>query len=476
MYSDVVMRSAQPTSALPVTRNMPYYSASVPSRNQPRNMTGIYLGLEGNVNPPTSRGSSSLRLRKGVSQKVRTSAEDKRYKMVELLRAKEQVRGFKGQPLKKKSLNNDMNSQDENLPEKCIHPQQLQHRKWGPAKSADCHHFEDVIRQNPRNYTAIINNGVTRSENLTGFMSFAEQYGWDVCNMSLPHALVKEVQRIACEREDLAGLEECFKKVCKGNSESLHSLLPLRKQSARPGSYTTGFTVRSYQNPNKAELLADFGSQPFYTRPKTSPARESQYTQQPLVPAPYFFKLLNKPGTSQSSTKKRNSPTSQFEDHCVCGDKIVGVPGAGTMLQSLRQGRHLAGTDTDVSKLRRGTPRNDAFKDVDRHSNVFSTAHNTQPLEIRAEGFQLTSSEDRAAVSHHSALTEPSNTSITGKSTTNRTAARTASSKKTESQSLSTATNNMDGQTHAQIAGVIRLDLETEDGKKQEFFLNDNDK
>ena len=41
-----IMRSGiQPTSALPVTRNMPYHTASVPSRNQPRNMTGIYLGL-----------------------------------------------------------------------------------------------------------------------------------------------------------------------------------------------------------------------------------------------------------------------------------------------------------------------------------------------------------------------------------------------------------------------------------------------
>ena len=29
------------------------------------------------------------------------------------------------------------------------------------------------------------------------------------------HQLIKEVQRLAGERDDLLGLEECYKKVCK---------------------------------------------------------------------------------------------------------------------------------------------------------------------------------------------------------------------------------------------------------------------
>jgi hypothetical protein len=70
-------------------------------------------------------------------------------------------------------------------------------------------------RRNPRNYTGIINNGVTRSENLTGVMSFADHFGWDISNMPLSDALVEEVQRMANERNDLGGIEECFKKVCK---------------------------------------------------------------------------------------------------------------------------------------------------------------------------------------------------------------------------------------------------------------------
>ena len=71
------------------------------------------------------------------------------------------------------------------------------------------------FRQNPRHYTGIVNNGVTRSENLTGMMSFMENYGWDVENMPLPDALVEEVKRMVSTQEDLAGLEDCFKKVCK---------------------------------------------------------------------------------------------------------------------------------------------------------------------------------------------------------------------------------------------------------------------
>lgn len=77
-------------------------------------------------------------------------------------------------------------------------------------------------RQNARHFTAVHNNGVTRSENLTGLMSFADGYMWEGGGPGgvpgaggLPDALVDEVQRMANGREDLAGLEECFKKVCK---------------------------------------------------------------------------------------------------------------------------------------------------------------------------------------------------------------------------------------------------------------------
>lgn len=39
----------------------------------------MILFQEGNVNPPLNRGTTFVRTRKGVSQKIRTPAEDRRY-------------------------------------------------------------------------------------------------------------------------------------------------------------------------------------------------------------------------------------------------------------------------------------------------------------------------------------------------------------------------------------------------------------
>ncbi|XP_053397372.1 uncharacterized protein LOC123524136 isoform X2 [Mercenaria mercenaria] len=490
MYTDsniIMMRNVHPTSALPVTRNMPYYSASVPSRNQPRNMTGIYLGLEGNVNPPANREAKMARPRAGVSQKVRTPAEDRRYKMVELLRVKEETRGFRGKALKKQHqpASSDVYGEENPTP-RCSHPKQLKHRKWGPAKSADPKHFDELIRRNPRNYTGIINNGVTRSENLTGLMSFAEHYGWDISNMPLSDALVEEVQRMAKERDDLGGIEECFKKVCKGNVESLHSLLPLRKPSSRPSSYTpgtytpgnysTGFTVRSYRNPNKAEILADFELQPEHTRPKTVPASGMHNQRQPLVPAPYFFKHFNRSGTA-NSTKKRNSPSSQFEaeqNNLLNGDKIFGSTGSGAVSRSLNQGRKSAWSEGEGVRLRRGTPRNDSpIKDIDRLSRNDNSLTSTGPLEIRAEGFQL-SSEDKVPLSDRTGTAEAANTSRSEKNVAKH------SDRKPVEKTENNTSLEVVGQGNISMEGrseqgdkTIRLDLETEDGKKQEIFLDD---
>ncbi|XP_060571165.1 uncharacterized protein LOC132729413 isoform X2 [Ruditapes philippinarum] len=487
MYTDnniVMMRNLHPTSALPVTRNMPYYSASVPSRNQPRNMTGIYLGLEGNVNPPANRETKITRARTGVSQKIRTPAEDRRYKMVELLRIKEETKGFRGKLLKKhQPVSTDIYGEESSTP-RCSHPKQLKHRKWGPAKSADPKHFDDVIKRNPRNYTGIINNGVTRSENLTGVMSFADHFGWDISNMPLSDALVEEVQRMANERNDLGGIEECFKKVCKGNVESLHSLLPLRKPVTRPSSYTpgtftpgnysTGFTVRSYRNPNKAEILADFDLHSEHTRPKTVPATSIHNQRQPLVPAPYFFKHFNRAGTA-SSTKKRNSPNSQFEvehNNVLNGDKIFGGPGSGAVSRSVNQGRKSAWSEGEGSRIRRGTPRNDSpIKDIDR-SRHDNSLQSTGPLEIRAEGFQL-NSEDKAPLSDRTGagdgnLTNRSETSV--KHSDRKPVDKSGSNKNLEVVGQSNF--GMEGQSDNGDK-TIRLDLETEDGRKQEIFLDD---
>ena len=69
-------------------------------------------------------------------------------------------------------------------------------------------------RPNPRNYTTVSNSGVTRSEKLTGWRGGGGQPqelppGGDMAGLGL----AREVGKVT--NDDLAGLEECFRKVCK---------------------------------------------------------------------------------------------------------------------------------------------------------------------------------------------------------------------------------------------------------------------
>ncbi|KAL3874280.1 hypothetical protein ACJMK2_037319 [Sinanodonta woodiana] len=116
--------------------------------------------------------------------------------------------------------------------------------------------------------------------------------------------------------------------------DSLQGLLPLRKNGQhRENSFATGFTVRSYQNPQRAEILADFDGTQMSTRPKTVPVN-----RQPLVPAPYFFRFYNKPGTATSQRTKK-TPASRFEDQfdTLHGTaKIIAAPGVGVLSRSLK--------------------------------------------------------------------------------------------------------------------------------------------
>ncbi|WAR18375.1 hypothetical protein MAR_000213 [Mya arenaria] len=331
MYSeDILLRSLQPKLMLPMTRNMPKSSAS-----------------EGNINPPPNKGGTAANVRKGTSSKSRTTAEIRRYKMVESLRVKENcIKGFKGGTL-------------------------------------------------------------------------------------------------------------------KSNPESLHSLLPLRKVSARPGSYSTGFTVRSYRNPNTAEILAEFEP----SRPKTVPVNQA-HQRQPLVPAPYFFKHFNKPRTA-NSTKKRNSPVSQPEGKyfhesprdqfsVLNGEKIFGAPGTGTVSRSLRAGGARFSGLATLSNRRTVSKRGSTGL-----INV-NGVNSSGPLELRAEGVQLGGggSEERAnqgELTGHATHTAPSSESGTGRS-----------------GRLTHNTPIMDPpQRQTSNNGTIRLDLENEDGKKQEIYLDD---
>ncbi|XP_041353426.1 uncharacterized protein LOC121371531 [Gigantopelta aegis] len=263
---------------LPMTHNMPFITASMPTRSRVKNMTGIYLGLEGNIQPPHQRMVPPLARARGMSSRIRTPSEDRRYKMVELLRIKEESKGFSGQTVRKRPVTS-------------ARPDTAGRRKWGPAKRLDTSNVDDLIKTNPRKYTPIANSGVTRSENLTGWMSFYPD----------AHVVMREVPLGKPEpcvqdsmdhfAQDLSGLEQCYKKICTGNAETVHSLLPNRQRTTSLASqqsaskrentaaFSTGFSVRSYRNPNQAEILADFPVHHNTGRPKTVPIHRPHFKQ-----------------------------------------------------------------------------------------------------------------------------------------------------------------------------------------------------
>ncbi|XP_033734523.1 uncharacterized protein LOC117323419 isoform X1 [Pecten maximus] len=363
------------STELPLTRNMPFSSKSVPTRHQPRNMTGIYLGLEGNIKPPQQKFSGvipPLARGRGMTR-IRTPTEHRRYRKVEQLRIKEEKRGFVGQPLKRKNtvISPDFPEPFHQQPSQTQSLTSPRAKQWGPAKHADRTEFFDLIRTNPRNYTVVVNNGVTRSENLSGLMSFA--VNGDETKVAWPEMLADEVHRISTrDDEDVTGLEECFKKVCKGNVESIYSLLPYRKQNQRE-QYSTGFQVRSYRNPNRAEIMADFNN--MSRRPRTVPANR------PMVPSPYFFKYYNGPyNKGKEADREKPSTASQFENQFSTlngTSKIIAAPGAGLLSRSLKS-RSAAWSEGDLklhTKLHThpaGTPSEHIDDDTDIRDTYLS--------------------------------------------------------------------------------------------------------
>ncbi|KAL8599592.1 hypothetical protein ACOMHN_022178 [Nucella lapillus] len=262
-----VQLTMMPRSAggLPVTRNMPHSQPSMPSQSQPRNMTGIYLGLdtywrsvtsEGNLKPPRPKtGVPPLARSRGSSSRMRTPTEEQRYRRVELLRIKEEKRGFSGNPVKRhqhptvhqneQGINNSNSSGNNNnsgggggggyAPQALTYPaasssdgaDSFHTRRWGPGKRIDPGNLDDLLRPNPRNYTTVANSGVTRSEKLTGWLGGLQAHppgeregggppgvgGSGGGELSSVGGMAREVGRVT--GEDLAGLEECFRKVCK---------------------------------------------------------------------------------------------------------------------------------------------------------------------------------------------------------------------------------------------------------------------
>lgn len=306
-------------------------------------MTGIYLGLEGNSKPPRSKSAiPPLARGRGMSSRIRTPAEDRRYKMVEYLRIKEEKRGFTGGAIrgcKSASAAGPDCSSREQFRDTPTPGLSVTKRRWGPGKRIDPSNVDDLIRPNPRNFTTVANSGVTRSEKLVGWMPMGHDIYSVVPAETVTEEVFEEVQKIANNSDDLAGLEDCYKRICKGNVESLYGLLPNRRAN-QFNRRDIGFTVRSYRNPGKAEILAEFPDPMNHGRPKTVPI------QRPLVPNPYFFQHS---GLTTVSPFKHNIHNRQHARAAALGQfdnppdyivvpRILAAPGAGGISKTLQYG------------------------------------------------------------------------------------------------------------------------------------------
>ncbi|XP_050407313.2 uncharacterized protein LOC126822441 isoform X1 [Patella vulgata] len=375
-------------------------STGAPSRQLPsKNVTGIYLGLEGNSNPPKQRSGIPplARGRAGLSYRVRTPVEERRYEpasytekkqMVELFRIKEDKRGFVGQPIIKKQHSNG-----EKRP--CTTSPNASPRRWGPAKKANLSKFSDRIRTNPRHFTPIINSGVTRSENLTGFASYATGMDFsrnpqvdniiDITRLHLIDNVTDDLNKLGVVQpiDSFSSSDDTYRRLYQGDVDLAYNLLPSARQNTPPisrenTSYSTGFSVRSYRNPNQAEIFSDFPDPKGHLRPKTVPANRA------FVPQPYFFRYYNhhRPVRTISAKSKYSLPVTEDKDSVYGGSKIVGVPGAGRISTSLKQ-RQTARQKHNSSPVELDPP-NTFHKSDESEANISmpvstTSVHNTYP-------------------------------------------------------------------------------------------------
>ncbi|XP_013401355.1 uncharacterized protein LOC106167179 [Lingula anatina] len=346
----MMMAGVPPTPASDISRSeilpMGYTQMESPPMTPAsayKNMTGIYLGQESGPSPgrqkayvpPLARGRGM------PSGRIRTPIEERRYKMVELLRIREDNKGFKGQPLKAKSK--------PPTPPGPLGPPSPPTLRTQTAPSSDMFsspvEFQKLVQRNPRRFTRANNTGVTHMEYLNCMnhkrkneIPLLED---NIFSVPFTETVEKEVDRIAREQgESLVGLGDCYNKVCKGNKESLHHLLPHRRpqtQSKPSGAQYTGFTVKSYRSPNQAEILADFS--------QGQPRQRSVIGSRLLVPLPYFFRPYANYYESQATAQGRPPGPGYFDERIdgvsVGPGKVLGAPGTGGLSRNLNRGMHL---------------------------------------------------------------------------------------------------------------------------------------
>ncbi|XP_078674322.1 uncharacterized protein LOC144912664 isoform X2 [Branchiostoma floridae x Branchiostoma belcheri] len=256
-----------------------------------RNMTGIYLGMDGKSSPPQEGGGQPRHsippLARGRGIRVKTPVEHQRYKKVEMFRAREESRGFPAkQPIKRAKYSR--------------RPRQTDETSYsGSGRPVSPSEFKNITKKTWRNYTQILNNGMQRLEYLN----------LDVNNPNKIHAEPRVVRREpptqpSTPAEEHVSEDHLYDEIRRvvtlsdyqSNPQALHGLLPHRRAhthhgTRRPRFLTTPLTIKSLRNPERPTEIVQFAE---VDRPRSTP------NPRPLLPTPYFYSVTTKPKARSS--------------------------------------------------------------------------------------------------------------------------------------------------------------------------------
>ncbi|XP_072031860.1 uncharacterized protein [Amphiura filiformis] len=332
------MRSVQPNADLPPSNSqtmLGYNSLPArPQRTTARNMTGIYLGSEpSQVSNHTRHSIPPLAKPRGVT--VGTAAERRRQQQrVEALRIREEPRGFNPLPVKKPTKPK-------------ISRKSEQHINNSSGKHAlDYSGITSNHRKTGRNFVPVANSGVKRLEDLrsetasiTTISQGSVKNGHERDN--IPHHPSPVLDKTN-NNKNLIGLEDCYKKICKGNLSNLQNVMN-KKQGVKTRTrlISTPLTIRSFRNPQNPHPVVQ------YTDPKLRPKTTIAATiNRPPVPAPYYYNSNNLPRTADDGSS-RVKLTREQDTHCSRhGSRVLAAPGVGVISGSTFRKRNSIPTDS----------------------------------------------------------------------------------------------------------------------------------
>ncbi|XP_003725735.1 uncharacterized protein LOC100890554 [Strongylocentrotus purpuratus] len=335
-------------SALPVRR--PYHQA----RESPRNMTGVYLSQD-----PYGVPSNKIREQRipplakprGVVYQPRTQPgyQGQQNRQDLMVRSRGEAKAFQPLPIKRAKAR---------VP---------RHEYHGPSPhilnpKPDYH---AVTRKSARSRVPASNDGVTHFEDLrsnsSGNSSDKTTQESDVIeNMLDSISLTSKLE----SEKNLAGLVECYKKICKGNPASVHNLMASgtspggkhRKNKVRNGA--TPLLIRSFRSPQHPHSVVQ------YSNPRDRTASSPHGASRPPVPAPYFYSSKGLPQTSDEGGNRVK--LSRLPGATSRGsDAVLAAPGAGSISRS-------NSSRTTGSKLANHRPPDgvDGIRPPSLHSNI----------------------------------------------------------------------------------------------------------